>query len=50
MQYHTVRYTGTNLLSSSSVISGFCRNVDEIYAVLGYYAASSGKGLLLNAV
>jgi hypothetical protein len=25
------------------VISGFCRDVDEICALLGYYAASSGN-------
>jgi hypothetical protein len=28
-----------------SVISGFRRNVDEIYALLGYYAAPNGKPL-----
>jgi hypothetical protein len=31
-----------------SVISGFCRYVDEI-SVLGYYAVLSGKGIPLNA-
>jgi hypothetical protein len=28
-----------------SVISGFRRDVDEIFALLGYYAASSGNPL-----
>jgi hypothetical protein len=32
-----------------STISGFRRDADEICALLGYNAASSGKGLPLNA-
>ena len=33
------------LTSSCRVISGFCREVDEICGLLGYYAACSGKPL-----
>jgi hypothetical protein len=36
-----------DLLSTASVfvISGFRRDVDEIFAILGYYAALSGNSL-----
>jgi hypothetical protein len=32
-------------LTKLSVISGFCRDVDEICALLGHYEASLGKPL-----
>jgi hypothetical protein len=37
-----VQFIHTNV--KLSVISGFRRDVDEICALLGYYAASSGQG------
>jgi hypothetical protein len=33
-------------MESGSVISGFRRDVDEMYDLLGYYAALSGNALL----
>jgi hypothetical protein len=35
----------TELMTNMSVISGFRRDVDDICALLGYYAASSGNPL-----
>jgi len=40
----TVAVPSVNL-SGICVISGFCREVDENCALLGYYAASSGNSL-----
>jgi hypothetical protein len=49
------RRTGLNWLKKSPMnmlikISGFCHDVDEIYALVRYHAASSGNPLPLDAV
>jgi hypothetical protein len=46
-QYQTVvPYPEDSYFFKSCVISGFCHDVDENCALLGYYAASNGNHLL----